>query len=225
LGQKFQVKTIPFLIVLSSSLETITTNGIEELSNAPEEALRQWSQGKPLFWSREPQEGEFVWKDSSCSKCFMKPLIGLRHSCTNKECQIDLCQTCRNNNNHEHPLVEYLIPNRQYSLEQFLLRIPYLLNPKNEEKIPAETIYKNDIKSVGFYFSANWCPPCRAFTPQLIKLYNEIQETSHPFHILYISFSQGEDLFNKYRLEMPWPAVPLNSNQLFVEYFQVSSES
>ena len=23
-----------------------------------------------------------------------------------------------------------------------------------------------------YYFSAHWCPPCRGFTPQLVKFYN-----------------------------------------------------
>ena len=28
-------------------------------------------------------------------------------------------------------------------------------------------------KVIGLYFSAHWCPPCRAFTPKLVRAYTE----------------------------------------------------
>ena len=33
-------------------------------------------------------------------------------------------------------------------------------------------------KVVGIYFSAHWCPPCRSFTPELIKTYKTVVEVS-----------------------------------------------
>lgn len=57
----------------------------------------------------------------------------------------------------------------------------------------------------GFYFSANWvcysekntnrkfiitylqCPPCRAFTPQLIEAYRIIRQREPNFEILFVS--------------------------------------
>jgi len=224
LGQKFNVEGIPSLVVLSPSLETITLDGVDEVRNASEEALLKWSEGKSLFWSRKAQEGEYVWEDNNCTKCFMKPLIGSRYGCANRECEADLCQTCLPNNNHEHPLVEYLIPKQKYALEKLLSSVPYLLDPKNEEKIPTNTLLQNDIKSVGFYFSAHWCPPCRTFTPELAELYKEAQSNSQPFHIIFISCDRDNDSFNQYRSEMPWPAAPLNSTAILKEYFQLSGK-
>ncbi|CAF1163296.1 unnamed protein product [Rotaria sordida] len=222
LGEKFNVNGIPCLVVVSPSLEIITSDGVDEIYGAPKEALRKWSQGKRLFWTREPRNDEYVWEYTNCTECFMKPLVGLRHGCTNKECQIDLCETCLSKNKHEHPLVEYLIPDRQYSLEKLLLSIPYLLDPKTEEKIETKTMLKNDIKSVGFYFSAHWCPPCRRFTPELVEIYKRAQTNSHPFHIIFISCDEDQESFNSYRSEMPWPAAPMNSGAVPAEYFQFS---
>ncbi|XP_017770578.1 PREDICTED: nucleoredoxin-like, partial [Nicrophorus vespilloides] len=39
----------------------------------------------------------------------------------------------------------------------------------------------------GFYFSANWCPPCRAFTPQLAEVYRLIRKREPGFEIIFIS--------------------------------------
>ncbi|CAF1002245.1 unnamed protein product [Rotaria sp. Silwood1] len=222
LGEKFNVGGIPCLVVLSPSLEIITLDGVSEIDGDSNEALHKWSQGKCLFWTREPHDNEYVWKDTSCTECFMKPLVGSRHGCTDRECQIDLCETCLSKNKHEHPLIEYLVPNRKYSLETLLSSIPYLLDPKKEEKIETKTMLKNDIKSVGFYFSAHWCPPCRVFTPELAEIYKKVQMNSHPFHVIFVSCDSDQESFNSYRSEMPWPAAPMNSGAVFMAYFQFS---
>ncbi|CAG9862266.1 unnamed protein product [Phyllotreta striolata] len=39
----------------------------------------------------------------------------------------------------------------------------------------------------GFYFSANWCPPCRAFTPQLADIYRIIRKKEPNFEIIFVS--------------------------------------
>ncbi|CAF4033577.1 unnamed protein product, partial [Rotaria sp. Silwood1] len=223
LGEKFNVNGIPSLVVLSSTCEKITSDGVKEVRAASNKALDLWSQGKRLFWSREAREGEYVWEDTTCDSCYMSPLIGSRHGCTHKECNINLCETCLPNNKHEHPLVEYLIPKKHYSLEALLKSVPYLLNPNNDEKIETKTMWENDVKSVGFYFSAHWCPPpCRAFTPKLAELYKEAQAISHGFRIVFVSCDEDEESFNSDRAEMPWPAVPLNAGTLLEAYFQFS---
>ncbi len=120
LGEVYPLNGIPTLVLLSSSLELITVNGVEEVQTAPEEALRKYSQGKSLFWSREAREDEFVWNDIKCNECFMCPLVGSRHGCPNRECHFNLCENCFKKASHEHehehehqPLLEYFIPKKR----------------------------------------------------------------------------------------------------------------
>ena len=40
-----------------------------------------------------------------------------------------------------------------------------------------DTSVKNS-KVVCLYFSASWCPPCKAFTPMLEEFYNEVNSDS-----------------------------------------------
>jgi nucleoredoxin len=47
-----------------------------------------------------------------------------------------------------------------------------------------------DKKVVAFYFSAHWCPPCRAFTPVLKKFY----EVSQKISVLFIKNSTKDKI-------------------------------
>ncbi|CAF5031509.1 unnamed protein product, partial [Rotaria sp. Silwood1] len=219
LSEKFNAKIVPALIVLSPTGDKITSNGVEEVRVASKKALEIWPQGKSLFWSREPREGEYVWQYTACTVCYMRPLIGSRHGCTHQECSIALCETCLPKNNHEHPLVEYLMPKRTYSLEALFKSVPYLLNPKSEEKTETKTLWQNDVKSIGIYFCAHWCSPCRDSTPKLAELYKEAQESAPGFRIVFVSCDRDEESFNNYRAEMPWLTVPLNASAVLKEYF------
>ena len=48
-----------------------------------------------------------------------------------------------------------------------------LLKNPNEKVENVEEALKG--KVVCFYFSAHWCPPCRAFSPQFYQVYNTIK--------------------------------------------------
>ncbi|CAF1372002.1 unnamed protein product [Adineta ricciae] len=222
LGEKFEVEGIPSLIVLSPSGEVIDSDGVAEVGAAGKQAVLKWAEGKRLFWSRDAKEGEHVWQNISCSNCFMSPIMGPRHGCTQRECDVDLCSSCSAQNKHEHPLVEYLIPGKHYSLEELCQSVPHLLDPNSEETLETKTLWQDGVKAVGFYFSAHWCPPCRQFTPKLGEVYKQAQEDSKNFRIVFVSSDRGEESFNEYRKTMPWPAVPLNSGSLLKAYFQCS---
>jgi len=70
-------------------------------------------------------------------------------------------------------------------------------------------------KKIGIYFSASWCPPCRKFTPMLVKAYKELQAAGKPFEVVLVSHDQDKASARKYMKshDMPWLAVPFKAKQ------------
>lgn len=67
-------------------------------------------------------------------------------------------------------------------------------------------------KYVGFYFSASWCPPCRAFTPDLLAFRNA---HSDAFEVVLVGAdrSAAEQAQYMHKYEMPWPALAFGSKK------------
>lgn len=64
-------------------------------------------------------------------------------------------------------------------------------------------------KSIGLYFSAHWCPPCRGYTPKLSQMYKDMKAAGRDdFEIIFISSDRDAGAFKEYRGEMPWLALP-----------------
>lgn len=84
-----------------------------------------------------------------------------------------------------------------------------LVNAKGE-KVATSTLAG---KTVGIYFSAHWCPPCRAFTPKLVEFRDTVAKDN--FEIVFISFDKDEDAMKGYMTEtkMGWLAVPFTAAQ------------
>jgi len=57
------------------------------------------------------------------------------------------------------------------------------------------------------YFSAHWCPPCRAFTPHLAAEYTE-DDGKSKIAVIFLSSDKDQTQFEKYLSEMPWYALP-----------------
>ena len=68
-------------------------------------------------------------------------------------------------------------------------------------------------KYVLIYFSAHWCPPCRAFTPKLIEVYNEIKAKENAFEIIFVSSDRDQSSFDEYYSDMPWLALPFGDER------------
>jgi len=64
-----------------------------------------------------------------------------------------------------------------------------------------------------FYFSAHWCPPCRAFTPKLVDFYNAQEGRKKNFEIIFVSSDNDEKSMEEYIKgdSMPWPAIAYRS--------------
>jgi len=72
----------------------------------------------------------------------------------------------------------------------------------------------NSNTAIGFYFSAHWCPPCRGFTPQLVKTYNTLKEAGKKFEIVFASSDNDEESFKEYFHEMPWLSFPFGDKRI-----------
>ena len=79
-----------------------------------------------------------------------------------------------------------------------------------------ETIATEDLhaEKIGLYFSAIWCPPCRAFTPLLVDAYNELQAAGEAFEVVFVSADRSADAMQQYLADynMPWSAIPFDAN-------------
>lgn len=79
-----------------------------------------------------------------------------------------------------------------------------------------------DKKLVAYYFSASWCPPCRKFTPELVKFY---KENNKDMEIVLISRDTDEKAQLKYMRDyrMPWKTLAWGSaeGEALVEQYQI----
>jgi nucleoredoxin len=71
-------------------------------------------------------------------------------------------------------------------------------------------------KIIGFYFSAHWCPPCKTFTPKLVKFYSALKEEGRDFEIIFVSSDKSKAEMMRYmkETEMPWVAIPYDSEEM-----------
>ena len=76
---------------------------------------------------------------------------------------------------------------------------------------------------IGVYFSAHWCPPCKAFTPLLSKFYKIANEKEKQIEIIFISFDRDEKSYKEYYDSMPWLSFPFKSEkkEVFAKDFSI----
>ena len=80
------------------------------------------------------------------------------------------------------------------------------LNGTDGETVDVDEL-KGDGKYIGLYFSAHWCPPCRGFTPDLVKAYAEHLKAKG-LEIIFVSSDRDAASFKEYYETMPWLAIP-----------------
>ena len=67
-------------------------------------------------------------------------------------------------------------------------------------------------KTVGIYFSAHWCPPCRGFTPSLVQFRDK---NKNDFEVVFVSSDKSPEAQMKYMKEtkMNWFTLPHRSKE------------
>ncbi|TKY75279.1 nucleoredoxin 2 [Spatholobus suberectus] len=83
-------------------------------------------------------------------------------------------------------------------------------------------------KTIGLYFSAEWCVPCTKFTPKLISVYEKIKQElaekgEEDFEVVLISSDRDQASFDSYLSSMPWLALPFGDAEIknLVRHFNV----
>jgi len=73
-----------------------------------------------------------------------------------------------------------------------------------------------------FYYTASWCPPCRAFTPSLVKFYNANKPDNGEFEIILVTSDSEEKDMEKYAIDkgMTWPHLKLSKADSFQKKFE-----
>ncbi|GMJ02742.1 nucleoredoxin 1 [Hibiscus trionum] len=102
----------------------------------------------------------------------------------------------------------------------------YLLDPTLTRKVPVDSLIG---KTVGLYFSAQWCVPCANFTPKLVSIYHKIKQSleekggNDGFDIVFLSYDRDQSSFVSYYSTMPWLALPFGEPTIrnLAKYFDV----
>ncbi|XP_064619329.1 nucleoredoxin-like [Lineus longissimus] len=85
-----------------------------------------------------------------------------------------------------------------------------LINNQKQE-FEASSVLKGCVK--GIYFSAHWCPPCKAFTPDLVETYKKVKEDGKNFEVVFCSSDRMDSSFDEYFETMPWFAIPYKDSR------------
>jgi len=84
-----------------------------------------------------------------------------------------------------------------------------LVQIRNGETAHADETALVSKKLIAFYFSAEWCGPCRKLTPQLVDYYKRVAPEHPEFEIVFYSNDRSLYAMEKYMLDenMPWLAI------------------
>lgn len=84
-----------------------------------------------------------------------------------------------------------------------------LVQIRNGEPVHADETALANKKLIAFYFSAEWCGPCRKFTPQLVDYYKRVAPEHPEFEIVFYSNDRSLYAMEKYMRDenMPWLAI------------------
>lgn len=75
-------------------------------------------------------------------------------------------------------------------------------------------------KYFAIYYSAHWCGPCVAFTPDLARWYKRMSKAHPEFELVFFSHDAGPEDMEAYmrEMKMPWPAVKFEEKEKIREW-------
>lgn len=85
----------------------------------------------------------------------------------------------------------------------------HLIVLEHGKPVPFDASTLKGVKYWAFYYSASWCPPCRAFTPHLVDFYKYFKKSHPNFELIFVNDDRSEDDMLAYMKndDMTWPAV------------------
>ncbi|XP_011034968.1 PREDICTED: probable nucleoredoxin 2 [Populus euphratica] len=102
----------------------------------------------------------------------------------------------------------------------------YLLGPPAAQRVPVASLVG---KTIGLYFSAQWCLPGVKFTHKLISIYHKIKQmvvhkgNEDDFEIVFVSSDRDQAAFDSYFNSMPWLTLPFGdpASKILAKHFDV----
>ncbi|MEM6820805.1 MAG: thioredoxin-like domain-containing protein [Verrucomicrobiota bacterium] len=91
-----------------------------------------------------------------------------------------------------------------------------LVKLEDGKLIKAKDLDLSSKKYVAFYYSANWCPPCKGFTPKLVEFYETMtKKYGDQFEMVFVSSDYSEEAMKEYMEwgKMSWPAVDFKDRE------------
>ncbi|WAR02495.1 NXN-like protein [Mya arenaria] len=89
----------------------------------------------------------------------------------------------------------------------------HLMEDENGAEFPWRRKKFSEIVNGKLLKDGKECPPCRIFTPELIRIYEKVKSNGKKFEIVFISSDRSEDSFTSYANSMPWLALPFGDTR------------
>lgn len=83
-----------------------------------------------------------------------------------------------------------------------------VVTAKDGSKITSDRL--KTLSCFSIYFAAQWSPPCRAFTPQLMSIYHQLKECDDErrnTEIIFVSCDKTLEAYEEFCYDMPWASA------------------
>ena len=100
------------------------------------------------------------------------------------------------------------------SFAKDLVKLGTRTSPNGNERSDVQNVEDFEpSKYYAIYFSAHWCPPCRAFTPKLVETYNDLKQNNGAFELIFASSDKDRGAMEGYMEwgSMPWLALKFSA--------------